>query len=73
MKRSAFLIIYFFNRKNLSLGHIGSTLTRVPEGTSFQDGIFPLNDALPSIWEMLYKLLSKKACRLLEGDGSKGG
>ncbi|PLC51989.1 hypothetical protein CR155_20500 [Pollutimonas nitritireducens] len=34
-------------------------LTRVPEGTSFQGGILPLNEALPRIWEMLYKLLSK--------------
>ncbi|UHL62597.1 hypothetical protein LSG25_10880 [Paralcaligenes sp. KSB-10] len=43
-------------------------LTRVPEGTSFQDGILPLNEALPRIWEMLYKILSKTnhASRLRE-------
>lgn len=40
-------------------------LTRVPEGTSFQDGILPLNEALPRIWGMLHNLLeTKHASRL---------
>ena len=34
-------------------------LTRVPESTSFQDGIRPLDEALPRIWEMLHNLLAQ--------------
>lgn len=49
----------FFQSKKSILRTYWFHLTRVLEGTSFQDGIFPLNDALPSIWEMLYKFLSK--------------